>query len=65
MNIERFLMGRRRPVWETLEADAVNNCHPERESRDLGGWVATSLCLVPPAAQVPRLTLGMTEAGSR
>src|SRR5215210_6935842 len=37
-------------------------CHPERESRDLGGRGAQLIPHAPPA-QVPRLTLGMTVRG--
>ena len=37
----------------------VLTCHPERESRDLGGWGAEDEHGAPPA-RVPRLTLGMT-----
>ncbi|HEV7240032.1 MAG TPA: aminoacetone oxidase family FAD-binding enzyme [Thermoanaerobaculia bacterium] len=40
----------------------VLTCHPERESRDPGGWGAEHEHGAPPA-QVPRLTLGMTSSG--
>ena len=35
-------------------------CHPERESRDLGGRGAVRYRSGAPHAQIPRLTLGMT-----
>src|SRR5687768_1372453 len=39
---------------------AATKCHPERESRDLGGWGTRNEPGAPPI-QVPRLTLGMTK----
>ncbi|HUP61084.1 MAG TPA: aminoacetone oxidase family FAD-binding enzyme [Thermoanaerobaculia bacterium] len=42
----------------------VSSCHPERESRDPGAWVAQGTCIEPPIPPGPSLTLGMTD-GSR
>jgi hypothetical protein len=36
-------------------------CHPERESRDLGDGWQKARHSYRPSAQVPRLTLGMTD----